>query len=479
MSLKTLAAVLALVAEGAHSTRVSGCGFISPDAYASTASLAAVVSCSATFKVSAREGMSCAQVAAATGMNISIISDLNSKFNCLSDIIPYSTYLCLSDPDTSTSDYTTCTTTYAVSADDSCTAIKSAYGLDDTTFKIMNPSVDCNALSAGMQLCLEATMGSATLECTANEAMEVIQSSKCSLTERVTSDTACLDFVGSFGVSLTDLHDWNSGLNCCSLSQNDTLCVAVGDSSTQVSSKTSTTIVAGSTMSTSVTLLNVGTNFGTTNAPVTTTSATIRSVDSEFVSSTDGFTNGHSSSAVPTETQTSISPTTTVVPVTILPESTFSPNFPTSSATIFQTKTTSAVSTISAAQSTSAFSSTAQASSSMYIVSWNWFTGPTSDCDASITASEYNSGYYAGTQKRSDGTLPCGETGTFTYNGNTVTVTYAWQTTGGSDYHELTAAAFAKLIGSTADVSSSSNAEQFQAAINDPGRIEAACSGVC
>ncbi|KAJ3201466.1 hypothetical protein HDU82_008095, partial [Entophlyctis luteolus] len=88
-------------------------------------------------------------------------------------------------------------------------------------------------------------------------------------------------------------------------------------------------------------------------------------------------------------------------------------------------------------------------------------------------------GYYAGAQKRSDGTLPCGETGTFTYNGNTVTVTYAWQTTGGSDYHELTAAAFAKLIGSTADVSSSSNAEQFQAAINDPGRIEAACSGVC
>ncbi|KAJ3353742.1 hypothetical protein HDU83_006459 [Entophlyctis luteolus] len=301
MSIRTLATVLSLVAECARAMLVGRPGFISPDAYESTASLVAVVTCSATFKVTALGGMSCAQVAAATGVDVVTISALNPKFDCSSDTIPCNAYLCLSDPGTSTSDYTTCTTTYAVSADDSCTAVKSAYGLDDTTFKIMNPSVDCNALSAGMQLCLEATMGSATLECTANEAMEVIQSSKCSLTERVTSDTACLDFVGSFGVSLTDLHDWNSGLNCCSLSQNDTLCVAVGDSSTQVSSETSVTLAT--------------------------------------------------------------------------------------SATSVKTKMTSTLTY------------------------------------ASDAKTNFNNGHYAGAQKGSDGTIPCGEKGTFTYNGNTVTVT--------------------------------------------------------
>ncbi|KAJ3236906.1 hypothetical protein HDU77_011730 [Chytriomyces hyalinus] len=43
-------------------------------------------------------------------------------------------------------------------------------------------------------------------------------------------------------------------------------------------------------------------------------------------------------------------------------------------------------------------------------------------------------------------------------------------TGGGFAYHELSAQAFAQLIGSNAKASSAMRAEDFQKAINDPGR---------
>ncbi|KAJ3066705.1 hypothetical protein HDU98_010006 [Podochytrium sp. JEL0797] len=109
-----------------------------------------------------------------------------------------------------------------------------------------------------------------------------------------------------------------------------------------------------------------------------------------------------------------------------------------------------------------------------YVVSWNWFVGPTADCDASITAEEFNTGFYAGAQE-----IPayCGKSATFTYKGNSVTVKYAWMTTGGTLYHELSPAAFAQLIGSDAKVEDGMTVQQYQAAINDPGRVRATCSG--
>ncbi|KAJ3064381.1 hypothetical protein HDU98_012213, partial [Podochytrium sp. JEL0797] len=109
-----------------------------------------------------------------------------------------------------------------------------------------------------------------------------------------------------------------------------------------------------------------------------------------------------------------------------------------------------------------------------YVTSWHWFVGNSFDCDGSITAEEYNTGFYAGSENIPAG---CGTTGTFTYNGNSVTVKFIWRTTGGSLYHELSAAAFAQLIGSGAQVSPGMSSTDFQIAINDPGRVVATCSG--
>ncbi|KAI8617162.1 hypothetical protein BC830DRAFT_1080073 [Chytriomyces sp. MP71] len=114
-------------------------------------------------------------------------------------------------------------------------------------------------------------------------------------------------------------------------------------------------------------------------------------------------------------------------------------------------------------------------SSGDFVVSWNWFAGPTSDCFPEISADQYNRGFYAGAE---DGLHLCGQTGTFTYQGNSVTITYAWKTTGGVRYHEISPTAFAKLIGSNAQIGSQTTPQQFQAAINDPGRVTASCTAL-
>ncbi|KAJ3239909.1 hypothetical protein HDU78_002567 [Chytriomyces hyalinus] len=115
-------------------------------------------------------------------------------------------------------------------------------------------------------------------------------------------------------------------------------------------------------------------------------------------------------------------------------------------------------------------------SGGVFDVSWHWFQGNSLDCDGSITAEQYNTGFYAGAQ---DIPALCGQKATFVYNGNSVTVTYAWMTGGGFAYHELSAQAFAQLIGSNAKASSAMRSEDFQKAINDPGRVNAVCNGPC
>ncbi|KAF0711658.1 hypothetical protein As57867_005139, partial [Aphanomyces stellatus] len=109
-----------------------------------------------------------------------------------------------------------------------------------------------------------------------------------------------------------------------------------------------------------------------------------------------------------------------------------------------------------------------------YTVSWNWFASSTTDCDASLSKDTLNRGLYIGGEN-----IPadCGKTATFSYNGKTVTATYAWRTTGGQKYHELSPQAFAKLLGSSANAANFNSAPEFQAAINDPGHVTAQCTG--
>ncbi|ETV63585.1 hypothetical protein H257_19489, partial [Aphanomyces astaci] len=109
-------------------------------------------------------------------------------------------------------------------------------------------------------------------------------------------------------------------------------------------------------------------------------------------------------------------------------------------------------------------------------VSWNWFASSTTDCDASLSKDTLNRGLYIGGEN-----IPadCGKTASFTYDGRTVIATYAWRTTGGQGYNELSPQAFAQLLGSNANAANFNSASDFQAAINDPGHVFSTCSGTC
>ncbi|RHY01995.1 hypothetical protein DYB36_010464, partial [Aphanomyces astaci] len=101
-------------------------------------------------------------------------------------------------------------------------------------------------------------------------------------------------------------------------------------------------------------------------------------------------------------------------------------------------------------------------------VTWNFFTSGSPDCFASLTKDDLNSGLFAGAEN-----IPadCGKTASFTYNGVTVTATYAWRTTGGQGYNELSPQAFANLLGVQVNVANFTRAEALQLPINDPGYV--------
>ncbi|RHZ41653.1 hypothetical protein DYB26_013603 [Aphanomyces astaci] len=131
-------------------------------------------------------------------------------------------------------------------------------------------------------------------------------------------------------------------------------------------------------------------------------------------------------------------------------------------------------SSVSPSSSAPTPSSSGPATSVPKTVSWNWFASSTTDCDASLSKDTLNRGFYVGGEN-----IPadCGKTASFTYNGVTVTATYAWRTTGGQGYNELSPQAFAKILGTNVDISKLQSAQAVQAAINDPGRIYAVCTG--
>ncbi|KAJ3137635.1 hypothetical protein HK100_000547 [Physocladia obscura] len=461
VTLRRMRTVPAFVCVLAAATVVKGIniksyGHIVPNVHGN--SLAAVVACNSTYAVTSADGQTCVQIEAATGVNVETLKSLNSDLNC-SSIVPLNTYLCLTEASSASS--VNCLLSYLLHEDDLCSALQSAYDLDSTSFLLLNPDLDCSVPAANTLACLEGTFGSSSSLISGEDnsagTVDVTHAASCSGYYTVASSTACLDAVSATGISLTDLATWNTGLNCWGLSQNDTLCTAVNSSVQAVFTLPSPT----SSKSTAITSLEIIAGSTTSTNTIDNTSAVTSTVQP---------------AAATTATTTTTTTTFQPVAVSIQPTTTTTTTI---DAPVVETSTAAA--SPAAVQSQSSTSTVIQASSSdgSYTVSWNWFTGPTSDCDSSITATEYNTGYYAGAQKTSSGTIPCGETGTFTYNGVSVSVVYAWQTTGGSGYHELTPQAFAKLIGSSANVADYSTPQAYQTAINDPGRIIATCSGVC
>ncbi|KAI8609530.1 hypothetical protein BC830DRAFT_1150063 [Chytriomyces sp. MP71] len=439
-------------------------GNISPNATGS--SYTAVVSCSTTFHVPSNgDGMSCEAIIASVGLTDTTLAELNPSLNCSETVAP-DTFLCTSLPKGDKAPTVACQLSYEAAGAESCDAISTAFDLDPVAFALLNPGIACSSLAARTQICLEGTLSTGTYLLGGPppkfSPIAVSHDTSCNSFASVSSPTACLDIAKSARVSITNLDAWNTGLNCWSLKQNDTLCTAVGSVSTTNSISITTTSTATSTTTSTTTFTSTSTTISTKHSaspPSIPSSPSSPSSPPPSPSlSPPGF---QSPSPPPAPPAPSPSP-----PAPSPSPSAFSASFPISPTT-----------TISQPSNTASSGNQGSNGGVTYEVSWNWFAASSTDCDASITPEQFNTGFYAGAQD-----IPhlCGKQGTFSYNGNSVTVTYAWMTGGGYGYHELSPQAFAQLIGSQAKVASGMRAEDYQKAISDPGRVYGVtCSGFC
>ncbi|KAJ3235968.1 hypothetical protein HDU78_004911 [Chytriomyces hyalinus] len=410
--------------------------------------------------------MLCSSVIAALGVSMETLMDLNPSLDC-SNKIPFNSYLCSSIPTaTSKSATVNCLLAYKLQDNEACPSIQNAFSLDSTAFALLNPQVDCSNLPAmkskGEPVCVEGTLSSYPDHIVGgpskNDSFVVSENSACTRYATVASSTACIDISEKSQISITQLESLNTGLNCWGLKQNQTLCIELGaipPASSTVSISSTTTITADSTSSTTSSLTASGSSSQSTiNAASPPTSSPAPQASSP------------SSPQPPSpspETQPAPSPAAQPSPS---PAPQPSPQPAPSPAP--QPAPSPIVIPVQQGKG--------PGSGGVFDVSWHWFQGNSLDCDGSITAEQYNTGFYAGAQ---DIPALCGQKATFVYNGNSVTVTYAWMTGGGFAYHELSAQAFAQLIGSNAKASSAMRSEDFQKAINDPGRVNAVCNGPC
>ncbi|KAJ3238601.1 hypothetical protein HDU81_007521 [Chytriomyces hyalinus] len=482
--------------------------------------------CPTTFRVQNTEGMLCSSVIAALGVSMETLMDLNPSLDC-SNKIPYNSYLCSSiPPATSKSATVNCLLAYKLQDNEACPSIQNAFSLDSTALALLNPQMDCANLSAmkskGEPVCVEGTLSSYPDHIVGgpskNDVFVVSENAACTRYATVASSTACVDISEKSQISITRLESLNTGLNCWGLKQNQTLCIELGvvppaATTVSISSSTSTNTITSTTTSSST-------------ASVSSSQSTLRTASPSPAQGKESSSLPLSSELQPSlslsAAQPQPSPSPSPLPAQPQPSPSPAPQPAPSSPSSPQPQPSPSPEP-QPAPSAAAQPSPSPApqpspepqpapspapqpspvpqpapspapqpapspivipvqqgkgpgSGGVFDVSWHWFQGNSLDCDGSITAEQYNTGFYAGAQ---DIPALCGQKATFVYNGNSVTVTYAWMTGGGFAYHELSAQAFAQLIGSSAKASSAMRSEDFQKAINDPGRVNAVCNGPC
>ncbi|KAI8834255.1 hypothetical protein BJ741DRAFT_610470 [Chytriomyces cf. hyalinus JEL632] len=359
-----------------------------------------------------------------------------------------------------------------------------------TTFRVQNTEgMLCSSVIAAMKskgepVCVEGTLSSYPDHIVGgpskNDSFVVSENAACIRYATVASSTACIDISEKSQISITQLESLNAGLNCWGLKQNQTLCIELGavppaSSAVSISSTTSTSTL--STISNSST--SSSTASGSSSQSTVRAASSSSSPDAQPTSSPAPQASPSPApqpSPSPPQPQPSPSPEPQPAPSPAAqPSPSPAPQQPAPSpvaqpSPVPQPAPSPAPIVIPVQQGKG------PGSGGVFDVSWHWFQGNSLDCDGSITAEQYNTGFYAGAQ---DIPALCGQKATFVYNGNSVTVTYAWMTGGGFAYHELSAQAFAQLIGSNAKASSAMRSEDFQKAINDPGRVNAVCNGPC
>ncbi|KAJ3267494.1 hypothetical protein HDU76_011777, partial [Blyttiomyces sp. JEL0837] len=269
------------------------------------------------------QGEQCLDIATASNVSISQIVSLNPTLHC-QNLIPGSLVCIQKDTGTSNTSGTTsgtgtgtttnnnnntttttttsininCIQTYTTATDDTCTAISSLYSLTMDQFNELNPDIICSAseyLQPGLKICVEGsiigntaiiggpgdsnftttptTTANATTTPTTGLIAPVSGCKKLinvtvSFNDRLTCDKIAFDN----GISITDLYNWNLGLDCWRLKSGDQVCVNAPKGVTVTRSKS--TPASSSTPTSSITSSVVeSTSSSDVSTPTPTTTA--------------------------------------------------------------------------------------------------------------------------------------------------------------------------------------------------------------
>ncbi|KAH6558831.1 hypothetical protein KP509_1Z042700 [Ceratopteris richardii] len=125
-------------------------------------------------------------------------------------------------------------TTHTVKSGDTCYAVSQSHGISLSYFQSSNPGINCNNLQIGQVVCVSQPTRSSS------------PPSGSSTTYIVKSGNTCYAISQANGISLSNFHSWNSGINCKNLQIGQVVCVSQPTSNSSPPSGSCTTYIVKS-----------------------------------------------------------------------------------------------------------------------------------------------------------------------------------------------------------------------------------------
>ncbi|KAJ3209144.1 hypothetical protein HDU82_001332 [Entophlyctis luteolus] len=276
------------------------------NAHLSSKSIQTSLSCLYTYQTVS--GDSCSSVSDAFSMSDSLFQQMNPTANCTAgSLLPEGELVCVSSAAVeNSSSGVMCEVGYVMRSGDSCTGVMDAFGISSTTLIQLNPNITCGNAETldGEVLCLEGTVSDSVVigGPTGNSTAALRLTSGCtssiilSASDQAMTQT-CVEFVSMFSnVTITQLAEWNTNLNCWDLAayESQYLCINSASSSTGMNpvfvNPSSSVSVADIPVSVSTTSPATNANEITSTTSTTTTTTSTSTTTTTTISTTTSTT---------------------------------------------------------------------------------------------------------------------------------------------------------------------------------------------
>ncbi|ORX60934.1 glycoside hydrolase/deacetylase, partial [Piromyces finnis] len=205
-------------------------------------------SCEKTYNVI--KGDTCYNIWKKYGLTETEFKNLNLGVNC--NNLQIGTSLCVSSSSASSPSSSSCKTFYTVKKGDYCYKIWNAHGLSESTFRSLNPHVNCENLQIDTQVCVKTSSTSTTKKATAT-ATSTSNSSSCSTHYTVVKNDTCYNIWTKYNLSESTFRSFNSNVNCENLQIGTQVCVKASTPTTTTTTTTTTKKATTTTTTTTTT----------------------------------------------------------------------------------------------------------------------------------------------------------------------------------------------------------------------------------